>query len=32
MFLATLLVVPLILLIKPTHHIDDDALAHAAMD
>ena len=32
MFLATLLVVPLILLIKPTRHVDDDAVAHAAMD
>jgi DHA2 family multidrug resistance protein len=32
MFIATLLVVPLILLIRPARGPQDDALAHAAMD
>ncbi|QCP50406.1 DHA2 family efflux MFS transporter permease subunit [Trinickia violacea] len=32
MFVATLLVVPLLLLIRPARHTHDDTLAHAAMD
>jgi DHA2 family multidrug resistance protein len=32
MFVATLLVIPLILLIRPTRHSADESLAHAAMD
>jgi MFS transporter, DHA2 family, multidrug resistance protein len=32
MFVATLLVVPLVLLIRPARHAPEESLAHAAMD
>jgi MFS transporter, DHA2 family, multidrug resistance protein len=32
MFVATLLVIPLVLLIRPARKTQDDTLAHAAMD
>jgi MFS transporter, DHA2 family, multidrug resistance protein len=32
MFVATLLVVPLLLLIRPAHKAQDTSIAHAAMD
>ena len=32
MFMATLLVIPLLLLIRPPRHAPDTSVAHAAMD
>jgi DHA2 family multidrug resistance protein len=32
MFVVTLLVVPLLLLVRPTSHVDEEALSHAAME
>jgi DHA2 family multidrug resistance protein len=32
MFVATLLVIPLLLLIRPSHKAPDASVAHAAMD